>query len=456
MWRMEKVIHSDKENIKNDRQFILQSLEAERVAVFFRIAVALLGIIITSLLGGDIRPAAVRAVYSGCVVLIIEALIIAAIVYRKRANLTQIRVMQYLTSIFEIFVVSIALYSFGGYNTFKSHIFQVYYVFIGLAALRYSRTLTLFNGLLAAIQYTGIFFYYIATDAVVIGTLQEEYLGPVISVVGVVIKITFLVLVSVLLSLTAKGYAQVVNTVRTEERKNERERNQSLNLRNILRRYFTKDVAEYIMQRGDDLTGEKREVSVLFCDFRDFTKISETMPTEKVFATLNHYLTKMVDIVFEYGGTLDKYTGDGFMAVFGAPLQRHDDTLNAVRAAIEIKKQIKVINEAKGADIGQDIQIGIGISTGEVVAGNIGSKKRMDYTVIGSVVNLASRIEHLNKRLSTTVLISEHTYKKIQSAVNANHLGKFRIRGMETPTTIYEVSNITSNPREHLENSSTI
>ena len=426
------------------REIILQSLRIEKVAVFFRFTVSFLGFIITALFGRGANPNAVRAVYIGCTILTLETLIIVLVVYRKKANLTWIRVMQFLSSTFEVCVVSTALYFFGGYNTFKSHIFQVYYIFIGLAAFRYSRTLTLYTGLLAAVQYAGLFIYNIAINGVVIGTLSEEYLGPVVSVVGIIIKTSFLVLTSVLLSLTAKGYSQVINKVRIEEREIEQEKNRSLNLRNIMRRYFTKDVAEYIIQRGDNLTGEKKEVSVLFCDLRNFTTLSEAMPTEKVFATLNYYLTKMADIVFEYGGTLDKYTGDGIMAVFGAPLQRGDDTLNAVRAAIKIKKQVAIINKTKDIDIRRNIQVGIGISTGEAVAGNVGSKERMDYTVIGGVVNLASRIENLNKRFGTTVLISEYTYEKIKDLVNANHLGRFRIRGVKKPVIIYETLDVVS------------
>ena len=151
-------------------------------------------------------------------------------------------------------------------------------------------------------------------------------------------------------------------------------------------------------------------MTILFTDIRSFTTISETMDPQNLVGLLNEYFTEMVAIVMDEDGVVDKYIGDAIMAVFGAPVPKPDDAVNAVRAAVRMRRALRDLNERLVSRGLSPLRTGIGIHTGEVVAGNIGSERRMEYTVIGDAVNLASRLESSTKELGVNVLISEDTY----------------------------------------------
>ena len=142
-------------------------------------------------------------------------------------------------------------------------------------------------------------------------------------------------------------------------------------------------------------------------------RLAERLSARETVATLNEYFSDMVDVIFEHGGTLDKFIGDAIMAVFGAPFVGPQDTENAVATAVEMMERLRELNRKWAADDRARLDIGVGINTGSVVAGTIGSPKRMDYTVIGDHVNLAARIEAANKYYGTKILISEHTLERL-------------------------------------------
>jgi adenylate cyclase len=209
-------------------------------------------------------------------------------------------------------------------------------------------------------------------------------------------------------------------------------------LRNLFGRYLSADLAAEIVAdpgRHLKLGGDKREVTVLFGDLRGFTPLAEQLDPQDVVEILNVYLNRVIDAVFEFGGTLDKFRGDGFMAFFGAPIAREDGPLNAVRCALAIQERLKSIVFAKFADL--RLHMGAGINTGIVIAGNIGSEKRADYTVIGNEVNVAQRLEA--NAGPGQILMTGNTYERVKDAVQVRELGLLRVAGKQESVPAYDV-----------------
>ena len=188
------------------------------------------------------------------------------------------------------------------------------------------------------------------------------------------------------------------------------------------------------------LGGVKKRLTVLFADIRDFTTIAETVSPEIVVATLNEYFTIVTEIIFKHGGTLNKFIGDAVMAFWGAPIPQEDHATRAVETALEMIEQVKVLQQRQKEKNLPPIDIGIGINTGEMVVGNMGSAKRMDYTVIGDSVNLAARLEPLNKIYKTHIIIGEETYKEIdKDKYEIYPLGTTRVKGKAEEVRIFEL-----------------
>lgn len=221
----------------------------------------------------------------------------------------------------------------------------------------------------------------------------------------------------------------------------EREKRQ---IRGMFQKYVSPGVVDKLIEdpRQLRLGGEKRCLTVLFSDIRGFTSISEQMPPEDILKLLNQYLTAMTAVVLKNGGMLDKYVGDAVMAVFGAPLEAENHALLACRTAVEMMEELGVL-QREWADAGKPVlDIGIGINTGEMVIGNVGSPSRMDYTVIGDHVNLASRLEGVNKEFGTHIIISGFTHEIVEGKVAARALGEIRVKGKGTPVPVYELLGI--------------
>jgi class 3 adenylate cyclase len=192
-----------------------------------------------------------------------------------------------------------------------------------------------------------------------------------------------------------------------------REQEEKKFIKGIFGRYATAEVVEDALRRGLQLGGEEREVTVLFADIRNFTGLAERLPPREVVDLLNAYFGEMVDVIARHGGTLNKFLGDGLLAIFGAPVSYGNDAERAVAAAREMLDRLVGFNRRQAEQGQAELRIGVGISTGKVVVGNVGSAERMEYTAIGDVVNLASRLDALNKELGTSILISESTYQRI-------------------------------------------
>lgn len=205
-------------------------------------------------------------------------------------------------------------------------------------------------------------------------------------------------------------------------------------------RFMSDSVVEQLLRVDESLlSGTHQEVTILFSDIREFTNLSERLGAKEMVSVLNSYFASMVDIIFDYRGTLDKFIGDAIMAVFGAPFSSSEDADNAVLAAVEMLKRLRAFNEELAASHGETIDIGVGLDSGPVVAGTIGSPKRMDYTVIGEHVNLASRIEAANKYFGSQILVSEYTLSRLGAPGRYRELDRVRVQGRERPVTLYEI-----------------
>ena len=188
------------------------------------------------------------------------------------------------------------------------------------------------------------------------------------------------------------------------------------------------------------LGGEKRELTVLFSDIRGFTTLSEGMQPEELVKLMNEYFTVMTDRVFEQGGSLDKYIGDAIMAIYGAPVVEPDHPARACRSALDMMRALDELQQKWQAAGLPKIGIGVGINTGQMVVGNMGSATRFNYTVVGDHVNLASRIESLNKTYGTSILISEYTYTQVKGEfANVREVDSVKVRGREQPVRLYEL-----------------
>jgi adenylate cyclase len=217
-------------------------------------------------------------------------------------------------------------------------------------------------------------------------------------------------------------------------------------LRTTFGKYMTATVMDHLLAGKVALGGESLEVSILFTDIRSFTSISEKMDPQHLVALLNEYFTEMVGIVMQEDGVVDKYIGDAIMAVFGAPVPKPQDPVNAVRAAVRMRRALDELNRRLAARDLPTLRTGIGIHTGMVVAGNIGSEKRMEYTVIGDAVNLASRLEATTKELGVDVLISKDTYERSKHVIVARPVREITVKGRAQSVLAYEVLGLKGEP----------
>ena len=204
-------------------------------------------------------------------------------------------------------------------------------------------------------------------------------------------------------------------------------------------RYMSKAVVDQLLESGETtLGGVDREVSVLFSDIRGFTSISERLGARETIVMLNEYFTDMVDIVFAHNGILDKYIGDMIMAVFGSVAAGDSDADDAVEVGNRMMIGLRLLN-GRRISAGRDpIHIGVGVSTGTVVVGNIGSPKRLEYTVIGDRVNLAERLESANKYYGTSVLLCQYTASKLRRPALLREIDLIRVRGSTQPFAVFE------------------
>ena len=212
-------------------------------------------------------------------------------------------------------------------------------------------------------------------------------------------------------------------------------------VKKLFGRYVSKDVYNQLLEHPEqaELGGGRREMSVLFSDIRGFTTVTEKGNPEELVAQLNEYFSRMVDIVFRHQGTVDKFVGDMVMALFGAPLDDPQHADHAVTAAVDMVRELGELNSKWASEGRPQLDIGVGINSGDMIAGNIGSSSIMSYTVIGDNVNLGSRLESLNKDYKTRIIVSDATRARLRGAYDIRPLGDVVVKGKTKPVAIFEL-----------------
>ena len=225
------------------------------------------------------------------------------------------------------------------------------------------------------------------------------------------------------------GTMMMIEDISTEKR-----------MKSTMSRYMDADLADQLLDSGaEDLGGKQSVATVLFSDIRSFTTLTEKLGPQGTVAFLNEYFTIMVDCIQEEGGMLDKFIGDAMMVIFGTPFAHDDDPDRAVRAAINMLVQLAEFNKRRAQQGMMPIDHGLGLNTGDIVSGNIGSPKRMDYTVIGDGVNLAARLESACKKYGAHILISEYTFASLKATYRTRQIDRVIVKGKTEPVGVYEV-----------------
>jgi adenylate cyclase len=258
------------------------------------------------------------------------------------------------------------------------------------------------------------------------------FIGKKVYEQGYVLELFYPLLTMGILYVTALAYHYL-------EQLNEKRR-----IRSLFGRYVAPQVVNKILEDSDsiNLGGERRFISVLFVDIRGFTPLSERCEPEEIVEILNSYLDLCEQSIFTNKGTLDKFIGDATMAIYNAPLELEDHAFYAVKTAWDMKQGAALLKEGLLERFGKTVDFGIGVNTGYAVVGNIGSKRRMDYTAIGDTVNTSARLESNAK--PGQILISQATYDLVKERVDVKPLGEIKVKGKETMIPIYEVEGIRS------------
>lgn len=325
------------------------------------------------------------------------------------------------TSIPTLFIYILAKFHQPVYVLLSSRIL-IYFIFIILSALTLDIRLCIFTGLVAALQYNALSFYYLYTNEV--PNLNPYIFSPEQLITRGIIYI-------------AGGLATAFVTQRIKQGfivafKEAKEREE---IASLFGRQVSPEVVNMLLSQGKKDVSDARFVCVMFLDIRNFTAYSENKKPQEVVDYLNKIFSFMIDIINKNHGIVNKFLGDGLMAVFGAPIKGDNDTNNAVHAAEDILAKIE--SEIAQGNI-PNTRIGIGVHCGVVVTGNVGAKERQEYTIIGDVVNLASRIEQLNKTYNSQLLISDDVHAGLQEPRGAL-LGDIAVTGRKKLIKIYKL-----------------
>jgi adenylate cyclase len=320
-------------------------------------------------------------------------------------------------------ILLVAATTFGPVQALAAAPTRFYFLFIIMTALQLDYRISLFSGGIAALQYAGAAYFLLFT---VDRSAHPELLidhGHQLALAG-------LLLLAGLISgfVASQIRRQVVSAQRSTD-----DRNRTIGL---FGQYVSPEVVEKVLRQPVSLSGELRQVSVLFLDIRNFSAFANSRGPEEVMAYLNHLFGDLVDVVNRHGGIVNKFLGDGFMAIFGAPSDDDQHCNHAVEASFEI---LKLVDDLNHLGKFSPTRLGIGIHMGEVVTGNVGSSLRKEYTVIGDVVNLASRIEAATKEFNANLLVSQDVRDLLDASISSVDQGSVELKGQSEPVRIHRL-----------------
>ena len=329
----------------------------------------------------------------------------------------------------EITFISAMIYfvskTYIGYETLYTPTIFLYFIFIALSAFRLRISLCIFTGAVAAVEYYLIYYLLITRTGSELG--MSTLLSPGMHFT----RASIFFLSGVVTGLVTMQIRQrIIKSLEAMEERN--------SIVNIFGQHVSPAVVNKLLEQKGYLGSEVRYVCTMFLDIRNFTLFSDGRQPQEIVDYLNYLFDFMIEIINRNNGIINKFLGDGFMAVFGAPLSDGHDSKSAVTAAFEIQERLN--REIAGKNL-PETRIGIGLHAGEAVTGHVGSSLRREYTIIGDVVNLASRIEQLNKRFQSSILISEEVWLSIKDAgFKAEDLGPIDIRGHQAQVRIFKLA----------------
>lgn len=295
-----------------------------------------------------------------------------------------------------------------------------YSFFVILSVIRLNPALCITTGITAAASYLAFSLYLINSAPAPFGSLLFAPQTHFAKALFIFVSAGIAAFVASQLRM------RVLNVLDSMRKKQE--------LETLFGEHVSQEVVQKLLSTRDNNLAEVRHITALFLDIRNFTSFSESRSAHEVYTELNKLLDFMIDIVHAHSGIINKFLGDGFLAVFGAPLDDPSHAINAVRAARAISAALK---EKSGSGSVVNLGIGIGIHCGEALTGNVGSDKRKEYTVIGDVINLASRIEQLNKQFRSEILLSEEVRQAIGDSFAVQEKGEVQVKGREKPVRVY-------------------
>ena len=378
-------------------------------------------------LGGVVNLAALGVIGLAVLAYEIAVLIRLTVILRRHGQIP--RFVRYLSALIEVSIPSVAILVGPEVTSpaFAVHTppAWAYFVFIILSTLRLDFRLCVFTGVVAAAEY-GVLGAYFLTQPQTVAV--DPLLSSSINHGTRVMMLLACGLVAGIVSLQIR--TQFLRALRSVEEQNR--------ILGMFGQHVSPAVVDRLLSQDVELGGEVRHVCVMFLDIEGFTTFSESRRPEEVVEYLNSLFSFMIDAVNRYDGIVNKFLGDGFMAVFGAPISDPRDCRNAVAAALEIIGKVEAMNAS--GEIAPT-RIRIGLHAGEAVTGNVGSSARKEYTIIGDVVNLASRLEQLNKQFGSRVLVSEMVAERLDGLTErAKTHGAIQVKGREQPVQVYELA----------------